>query len=101
MKVIKLKSVKLSQNPDEDPVGYGDLIRTIVRGIDVREGADIEDIKKRLRIIDALDATKDDTLKLEDADAEYLVGKVKANKWAIVSPGIVQFHDDIVAAVKG
>jgi hypothetical protein len=96
MKTIKLKTLK---HQDVD-MPYADMIKGVVNGVDPREGVTVDDMKKRLRIVTALENAKGDTLKLEDADYDLLAQKVRANKWAMVSPAIVEFCDDIAAAGK-
>lgn len=104
-KTIPLKEVHLAQKPgpDSEPAKYSELIRTVVGSVMIQSGgAEISEIRKRVRILDALDALEGgaEELILEDADAEALLGYLKTFKWGVISSGIVQFHDDIEKAVK-
>ena len=99
-KTIPLKSVELVKGGE--PAKYAELIRSVAGGLPPGKGAEIEEIRKRTRILDALDKAGDEaeSFDLEDADAAHLLQCLKQMQWAIVSPGIVTFHDDIAEAVK-
>lgn len=64
-------------------------------------GLTIEDIRARLRVIDALEKCKGKVLLLEDADHATLQDAIKKmdGAWGVVSPEIVQFADDVAAAL--
>lgn len=95
MKTIKLKSLPQEGGPDFE---YAQIIRQVVNLVDPQKGGlSVEDMKKRLRIIDALDKAKT-SLDLEDADYDTLAGLVSGFRWAIVSPLIVEFCEDVAAA---
>ena len=63
-------------------------------------GADIEEIRKSIRIIDVLEKAGQDAkvVEFEDADYEFLITKVSAAKYTFADPAIVQFVDDVTAA---
>jgi hypothetical protein len=99
MKTIPLKSVQmLKPNGEEITLDYwAQLQSTMRQPMNVQQGADVEELRKSIRILDALDkAGKDaDFLELEDTDHEYLVTKVSATKFTFVAPELVQFVDDV------
>ena len=102
MKRIPLKSVQLIK-PDgvEVTLSYWvQLQATMRQPMDVQQGADVDELRKSIRIMDALDAAGQDAefLELEDTDHEFLVSKVGATKFTFVAPELVQFVDDVTAA---
>jgi hypothetical protein len=99
MKRIPLKSVQMT-TPDgkEMELNYwAQLQMTMRTPMNVQQGADVEEIRKSIRILDALDKIDRDAefLELEDSDHEYLVTKVSATKFTFVAPELVQFVDDV------
>lgn len=98
MKTIKLKSVKLAPDAPQD-TSYADLIRAVL-ACPPDHGFQLEEMRKRSRVLDALEATRKDAtdLHLEDADHDTLVRCVEAMRWGIFSPAIIAFADDIKGA---
>ena len=98
MKIIELKVLG-----EKDKVGYVDykaLIKTIVQiPSDPRQGLNIDEVKKSVRVLDALEEAKD-KLTLEDADYNLLRTKVNAFKFSYAHKNIVTFADDITGAKK-
>ena len=106
MKRIALLSVPDPRFPHpSDPgyennrVDYRNLIEGAVRvPLDRQMGATIEEMRKGVRILDALDQARDDVLALEDADWEFLKQKVDKLPWAGTDRRFVQFYDDVMGA---
>ena len=91
MKAITLTTFKL----EEAEIKEKDLAKACVNQVGER-GLSADDIRKRLRILDAID--KDTTeVSLEDADAEELKKLVAAMQWRVVHPGVVAFCDKVAA----
>jgi hypothetical protein len=79
-------------------LNWSEAIRQVLRRpLDPQKGADIEELRRSIRVLDALDAC-DGTLELEDADWEHLCQKVKAMQWAFVDRRIVQLIDSVLEA---
>jgi hypothetical protein len=77
---------------------WSEAIRQVLRRpLDPQKGADIEEMRRSIHVLDALDAA-DGTLDLEDADWEHLCQKVRAMQWAFVDRRIVQLIDDVLGA---
>ncbi len=76
---------------------WAQLQMTMRTPMNVQQGADVEEIRKSIRILDALDKTDKEAefLELEDSDHEFLVSKVSATKFTFVAPELVQFVDDV------
>ena len=105
MKRIPLRSVPDERFPLGTPefsanmLSYSEAIRQIIRRpLDQQKGADIEEIRKGIRILDALDSPKDNILELEDADWNHLVEKTNAMQWAFVDKRILALIDTILNA---
>ena len=97
MKSIELKVVKLVDNE----LNYRNEIRTILSTPeDQQAGATIEEMRRAIRVLDALDVLDEDAevLELEDADYSYLQGRVTNARFGMVHPAIVQFIDDVTTA---
>lgn len=106
MKRIALLSLPDPRLSPSDPnweaqrVDYRLIIEQAIRvPLDRQNGATIDEMRKGIRVLDALDrAIGDAPLELEDADWEFLKTKVEKMPWAQVDRRFVQFHDDITGA---
>lgn len=92
-KVLEIKNIKLGNNESN----YKELITASLNFVPQEKGLKIDEQRKRLRILEALEKSDGVTLTLEDADAETLVALIDSMVWAIFSKDIVQFTDDIKA----
>ena len=92
----KITSIKNSgENKEEKPfVEYSDFIKGCVNNIG-KSGFSSDDIRKRARILDALDNQKDGKILLEDADLITLKGCIKIMQWAFMHRDILKFVDYI------
>ena len=88
-----------SDGYDVNRVDYRMIIENAVRiPLDRQTGASIDEMRKGIRILDALDAAKDDVLALEDADWEFLKQKVEKFPWAGTDRRFLEFYDAIMHA---
>jgi hypothetical protein len=95
MKQIQLKTVDIEVQGVARKLSYKGELQTIFRApADMQKGANVEEMRRSIRILDALDKSTD-VLKLEDADYDYLKGRVPQAKFAFVDPAIVKFVDDV------
>jgi len=81
-------------------LSWSEAVRQVIRRpLDQQKGADIEEIRSGIRVLDALEKVgEDNILALEDADWEHLKLKTNAMQWAFVDRRIMAFIDDIVLA---
>src|SRR5580765_4847072 len=80
------------------PLDYAEAIRTVIRQpLDQSRGVNIEEMRKGIRILDKLDASKD-VLELEDADWDHLKTKVEAMQWGMVDRHLLEFIDAVLTA---
>ena len=107
MKRIRLLSLPYPRFAPDDPlyepnrVDYRTIIEQCVRVPLNREtGATIDEMRKGIRLLDALDRSKQDVLELEDADWDFLKQKVDKMPWAGTDRRFVQFYDDITGATE-
>lgn len=105
MKRILLLSLPDPRFPPGTPdweanrVDYRLIIEQAVRiPLDRQTGATVDEMRKGIRILDALDSVKNEVLELEDADWEFLKQKVEKFPWAGTDRRFLQFHDDITGA---
>lgn len=112
MKTIKLKVYKENiQGRDMFLTTY-DLLKSAVNQPS-QQGFSVDDMKKRLRLLNVLDVHKstfeiaekdfndeklnlEADLQIEDADYEILKGLFKEMKWGVVSQSILEIHDSLV-----
>jgi hypothetical protein len=104
MKRILLRSAADKKTP-QDVLEWRELIRQVIRRpLDTQRGADIEEMRKGIRVLDALDGCPEtyglqpEILALEDADWEHLKAKTLAMQWAIVDRRVLEFIDAILQA---
>src|SRR5215831_18742395 len=108
MKRIYLRKAPDDRFPDPSTVEYrqalfewAELIRQVIRRpLDVQRGADIDELRKGIRVLDALDKASENVLELEDNDWEHLKAKTLAMQWLIIDRRVVWFVDDIVNATE-
>ena len=93
-KTLVLKTIKVQEGAPE--TNYKEFIKACVNYVKAGDGVTAEDQRKRLRILDAVEASGEE-LTLEDADAANLKDLVSKMIWSLVSPALVQFCDDVAA----
>ena len=90
MKTIQNKQINLAK----DVQAYSDLIRICV-ATPGQEGMDLDTMRRRLRILDAVEKSTD-TISIEDSDMDILKACVAAMRWNVVHAEIVKFADCIL-----
>jgi len=109
MKRIPLRSLADPRFPEgheqyePNRLDYRVLIEQVIRvPLDRQQGATIDEMRKSIRVLDALDkADPGGVLELEDADWEHLRTKTERMPWAMVDRRFVKFYDDVVGAGDG
>jgi len=97
VKKILLRTLTDPQVPELE-VRTVDVVRQVIRTpLDKQRGADIEEIRRGIRILDAVDRA-DGVLELEDADWEHLKAKTLSMTWAVVDKRLLRIVDDVVDA---
>lgn len=104
MKHIPLRTLPDPRFEPDDPqydanqVDYREVIEQAIRvPLDRQAGASIDEMRKGMRVLDALDSANGE-LVLEDADWEHLKLKVERMPWAMVDRRFVTFYDDVMQA---
>jgi hypothetical protein len=102
VKRILLKTIPDHRFPLGSPeyeanvIVYGDVITQVIRRpLDPQKGADIEEMRRGIRVMDAVEKSNGQVLELEDADWEHLKTKTLAMPWGFVDRRILQFVDDV------
>ena len=97
-----MKRVPLKVLPDPNQAGGPDIvdyrqviIAVVRRPLDPQRGVDIEEMRRGIRILDAVDAARGTVLELDDADWEHLLQKLNVMPWALVDRRVMQFIDDM------
>jgi len=98
MKTFLNKKTEITQIDDKEKktnLGYADLCLLCVRS--AKEGGfGVEEMRKRFRLIDALDGIKDNAVvKLEDADAALLDEIMQGFRWAVLHKDIIALTDHV------
>lgn len=79
-------------------VSTAEVIRNVVRApLDRQRGADIEEIRRGIRILDAVDAANG-SVELEDADWDHLCEKARVTTWGLVDKRLLVVIEDIFGA---
>jgi len=86
MRTIENKATALPDNMD-----YAKLIKICVN-VPPKEGFSVEEMKKRIRILDVLDK---DPIEIEDADFSILKQCVTQFRWGVLNKEIIAFVDYI------
>ena len=99
MKRLTLRTLPVTR-PDgsEMNLSYWVQLQTTMRSpSNPQGGADIDEIRKSIRVLNVLDEIGQDAevLELEDSDYDYMVTKVTASKFTFADAAIVQFVDDV------
>jgi len=77
---------------------WKEAIKQIIRRPqDPQKGAEVEEIRKGIRVLDAVEKANP-VLELEDADYDHLKTKTQAMQWAFVDRRILTLVDDILNA---
>lgn len=97
MRRIPLRTVEASDG--SAVIDYADAIRQVIRQpLDQQRGVGIEEMRRGIRILDALDAPYGNDLNLEDADWDHLAAKVRAMQWGMVDRHLLEFIDAVLDA---
>jgi hypothetical protein len=94
MKLLTLKDFKIKVAGKEVDFSYAELIKGIVNFSGER-GYTVEEMSKRLRVVDVIEAAKDNVARFEDADFAYLNSLVPNYPWLFSDKAIVTMCDDI------
>lgn len=108
MKKLKNKKTKIAiLNNEGNPIQeakYSDIIELCVNQPPLNPqtgqpvGFSIDDIRKRLRLIECLNSAKNGTIEMEDADYALVNECVRQYKWNKVDKMIVEFVDAVEKA---
>lgn len=95
MKKLHVVTTDIAIGEDKKKLTTVDLVKTVASALRKNSnGVNVEEMKKRLRIFDAVE-TKLDILYFEDADADLLKDLTRTMEWAIVHKDIAAFCDAI------
>jgi hypothetical protein len=100
MKRIPLKVTEaVDPHGNKVPVDYRAYLRMAISvPSDPRQGIGIDEMRKSMRVLDALDKAPADHCNIEDADYEFLLTKVKASQFNFVHKAFVDFVEDVTNA---
>lgn len=93
-KFIPLKVIHVL--PDTDFEYRNLLCDIIVKAADAKVGMDIAEVKQSMRVARAIGTCEAPTCELSDEDYAFVLRKVKAVRWQIATPHLVQFLEDVV-----
>jgi hypothetical protein len=96
---MKRIAMKVYEGTDgQAEIRSAEILRNVVRQpLDRREGITIDEMRKSLRVLDAIDAANG-TLELEDADWQLLHDKMVAMTWGVVDKRLVELYDAVTLA---
>lgn len=98
MQEIEIKKTSI-KNTGEDKlerpfIDYDHFIKACVN-YSSKNGFSTDEIRKRTRILEALENQKDGKINIEDADIVTLKACIKVMQWGFMHKDIVKFVDDI------
>lgn len=76
-----------------------DVLRSSVAA--APNGINVDQMRKRIRVLDVLDKAAGDSFTLEDADHQTLVGVLNAQPWARADRELLALIDDVLNAKSG
>lgn len=96
MKKIKLRRDLMAGN---EKISSLTILR-LVAGSSPQKALTVDDMRRRVRILDALDEVphNGDTLVLEDEDVKALVDAIEGFPWASANKSILTIIDDVLGA---
>ena len=97
MKQIPLKTVEAMIGEKPIRISYKAQIAELIRTPSGDKGADYDEVRRSIHILDILDETTGDTLSLEDADFEYMKGRILSARWPMIDKAIMTFIEDVTA----
>jgi hypothetical protein len=90
-----VKTIPLKTLPGEFPIEYRQVLEDVLRRpSDPQQGIGIDEMRKSIRVMDALDAANGE-LQLEDADYDHLKTKLLAMRWNTADRRILQLVEDV------
>jgi hypothetical protein len=95
MKSVELKIVDVEIQGKPIRLSYKQQIAEIMKTPTGNRGADIDEVRRSIHILDALDACKGDTLQLEDADFEYMKQRIQEANWPVIDRWVLAFVEDV------
>lgn len=97
MKKIVLKTIEGKADGNVIRIAYKDQIDAIMSTPMDMKNADLNEVRRSLRILDVLDGlpAEAQALELEDADYEYMKQRVLAARWPIINQVILTFIEDV------
>jgi len=96
---MKRIAMKVYESTDGKPeLRTQEILANVVRQpLDKAKGIDIEEMRRSVRVLDALDRS-DGTLELEDADWQHLRDKMVAMTWGIVDRRLIELYESVTLA---
>ena len=96
MRTIPLKVIPLTMGDQVIQLSYRHQLAEIMRQ-PAKQTADLDEVRKSIRVLDALAAAPADAkvLDLEDADYEYMRERVLSAHWPVIDQAIVTFTEDV------
>ena len=91
MKTIKLISA--------ENIKATDVLRTVMENPQ-QSGANVEQIRRRCKILDALESAKDGMLSLEDADFDFMASTLKSFTFGAATRDLLAIIDAATTPVK-
>lgn len=98
MKTLELKTKEMVVLGSKSEFSYKDMLQVIMENPqDQQKGAGIDEIRKSIRVLEALEKSSG-ILELEDSDYSFMLAKVKATKFTSANRVFLDFVDDVEKA---
>lgn len=93
-----MRSITLIATPKFSAIEVLRQVAQAPSGGGAKGGVTVDQMRKDIRLLDAIDAAQDDTLQLEDADWAHLVEKLKAFPFAVSDRDLLALCDGVINA---
>ena len=99
MKELLLKKVPMKTPAGQDMIlDYAEYIKAIIGSPNEgQKGLSVDEMRKSIRVIDAVESARDEVAAFEDADFEYLKIRIGGAKFLFADQNFVDFVESIMA----
>jgi hypothetical protein len=95
MKQIPLKIVDMVVNNQTIKLSYKAQLMEVIKNPSTPQGADYDEMRRSIRLLDLLEAATGDDLSIEDADFEYLKQRILLARWPFIDKVVQNFIEDV------
>ncbi len=92
---IPLKTVNVEVDGKTIGISYRLQLQAILKQPPTLQGSSIDEVRRAIHVLDAIEKCDGKVLNLEDADFEFMKQRVLATRWPFVDQAILKFVEDV------